>query len=80
LDHHQGIDITQLPVVEGPRQGADDLKAIALPAAQSGGVGAHHQVELHQPEAQPPRRLQGVLAEATLATWDPASSSVIAGS
>ena len=31
-----------------PRQGADVLKAIALPAAKSGGVGAHHQVELHQ--------------------------------
>jgi len=43
------------------------------PAA--GGVGAHHQVELHQPEAQSPRRLQGVLAEAALAPWNPATSA-----
>ena len=43
------------------RQGADHLKAVALPATDAGGVGAHHHVELHRPESEPPGRLQGVL-------------------
>jgi hypothetical protein len=65
LHHDEAIDIAQLPVAKRPRQSADHLKSVALPAADAGGVGAHHQVELHRPEAQPPRRLQGVLAETT---------------
>jgi len=64
LEHHQGIDIAQLLVEKRPRQGADALKAVALPAADAGGVGAHHQVELHRLKAQPPSSLQVVLAEA----------------
>ena len=34
------------------RQGANHLKTVALPATDAGGVGAHHQVELHRPEPQ----------------------------
>ena len=50
-------------MAERPSQGADHLKTIALPAADACGIGAHHQVELHRAEPQPPRRLEGVLAE-----------------
>jgi hypothetical protein len=72
LDHHQGIDKTQLPVAKRPGQRADHLKAIALPAADASGVGAHHQVELHRSEPQPPRRLQGVLAQPAADSLAPA--------
>ena len=63
-EHHQSIDITELPVAERSGQRADDLKAVALPTAEAGGVGAHHQGELHRAEPQPPCHLQRVLAEA----------------
>lgn len=72
LDHHQRIDIAQPLVSERPRQGADDLKTVAPPARDAGGVRAHHQVELHAPEPQPPGHLQGVLAEAAADSLAPA--------
>ena len=46
LQHHQGIDVAQLPVAKGPGQCADDLKAVALPAAAADSLAAavlgHH--------------------------------------
>lgn len=59
-----GIHIAQLPVPIGSGQGADQLKAVLQPAAQTSGVGADHQVELHRSKAQLPGSLQRVLAEA----------------
>ena len=36
LKRHNRIHITQLPVPEGAGQGADELKAMALPCGDSG--------------------------------------------
>ncbi len=59
-----GIHVAQPPVAKGPGQGAHNLKAVFLPAADASGVAAHHQVELHRSVAQPPGRPQRVFAEA----------------
>jgi hypothetical protein len=61
MDHHQGIHVAKSPVTECPGQGADHLKAVALPAADPGGVGAHHEGERHQAKPEPPCCVQGVL-------------------
>ena len=44
LHHDMGIQIAQLPVPKGSGQGAYQLKAVLLPAAQTSGVSANHQV------------------------------------
>ena len=55
LKQHNRIHIAQLPVLEGSGQVADELKTVLLPAEETCGVGADHQVELHRAEPQPPR-------------------------